>query len=70
MFGTPGILGAKDLKCLFKISVTVQRSEVSHHAENWGVSDTCKHVICGFRSGSTSHSTEGTNRIELADIEF
>ena len=39
-------------------------AKLSHYAEDWDVSDTCKHASCGFRSESLQHISK-YRRLEL-----
>ena len=46
----------------------LRRRELSHPAEDWDVSDTCKHATCGFRSESLHHISQ-YRRLRLHRIQ-
>ena len=61
--GAAHCLGTLDLTCPCEFSATVRRQDLSHPAEDWDDSDTCKHAsCCGFRSESLHHIIIQTSR--------
>ena len=47
-----------DLGFETSLPVTVRRQKLSHHAEDWDVSDMYKHATCGFRRESLQHISQ------------